>query len=120
MLVPAAPAIAQADGWQPSDDDAILLDVRSGPWRVGDGVRGYQTPSGICVDFGDVIMALDLPVRLDKKSRRATGWLFKESRVITVDRDLGAVQIVNNDVRLSKTDIRDTPEGWCVDTATLA
>ncbi len=118
----AAPVHASGDitAWQPNDDDAILLDVRAGQWRVGDGVRGYQTDTGVCVDFGDLIMALDLPVRLDKKSRRATGWLLKESRVVTIDRELDMVQIVNNSQRLNKNDIRDTPEGWCVDSATLA
>lgn len=118
----AAPAYAGNDtaAWQPNDDDAILLDVRSGQWRVGDGVRGYQTNSGICVDLGDFIMALDLPLRLDKKSRRATGWLLKESRVVTIDRDLDTVQIVNKNQKLGRNDIRDTPEGWCVDTMALA
>ena len=122
LSLPAAPAFAAGGSaaWKANDDDAILLDVRSGRWRVGDGVRGYRTDSGTCVDFGDVIMALDLPVRLDKKSRRATGWLFKENRVITIDRELGMVQIVNKNTRLSKTDIRDTPEGWCVDARVLA
>ncbi|NJM50318.1 MAG: carboxypeptidase regulatory-like domain-containing protein [Sphingomonadales bacterium] len=121
LSVPAAPAFAaDGGGWKAKNDDALLLDVRSGQWRVGDGVRGYQTDKGVCVDFGDVILALDLPVRLDKKSRRATGWLFKESRVITLDRDLGVVQIVNNESRINPGDIYDTPEGWCVDTQILS
>ena len=118
ITVPAASAFAVQSGgeWKANGDDALLLDVRSGQWRVGDGVRGYQTDTGVCIDFGDLIMALDLPIRLDKKSRRATGWLFKENRIITLDRDLGVVQIVNKETRLAAQDIRDTPEGWCVDT----
>lgn len=115
----AAPALAQTE-WKPTEDDSVLLDVRSGQWRVGSGVRGYQTNTGICVDFADIIMAFDLPVRLDKKSRRATGWLFEESRLITIDRDSNTVQIVNKNIGIDATDIRDTPEGWCVDTGTLS
>ncbi len=116
--IPAAPSFA-AD-WQANDDDALLFDVRVGQYRVGDGVRGYQTDKGICVDFADVIIAFDLPVRLDKKSRRATGWLFEESRSISIDREANTVQIVNNNQLLSAQDVRDVPEGWCVDTQTLA
>jgi hypothetical protein len=107
-------------GWQPNEDDALLFDVRVGQYRVGNGVRGYQTDNGICVDMGDVIMAFDLPVRLDKKSRRATGWLFEESRTITLDREANIVQIMNKSSALGSGDIRDVPEGWCVETKALS
>ncbi len=118
-MVPAAYAVTQS-GWTANDDDSLLLDVRSGQWRVGDGVRGYQTDTGVCVDLADVIIALDLPVRLDKKSRRATGWLFDEQRTITLDRDQNIVQIMNKTQRLTDGAVRDTPEGWCVATTSLA
>ncbi len=117
-MVSANPALAAA--WTANDDDSLLLDVRSGKWRVGDGVRGYQTPGGVCVDLADAIIALDIPMRLDKKSRRATGWLFAESRTITIDREQNIVQIVNKLTPLTPSDIYDTPEGWCVSTKTLA
>ena len=118
VAVPAAPSFASS--WQASDDDALLFDVRVGQYRVGDGVRGYQTNTGICVDLADVIMAFDLPVRLDKKSRRATGWLFEESRTFTLDREASRVQIMNKSLVVGTNDIRDVPEGWCVDVKTLA
>ncbi len=113
-------ASAQATGWQANEDDALLFDVRVGQWRVGDGVRGYQTDSGVCVDFADIIIAFDLPVRLDKKSRRATGWLFEESRTFTLDREANIVQIMNKSQAVAAADVRDVPEGWCVNTQTLA
>ena len=113
-------ASARASSWQANEDDALLFDVRVGQWRIGDGVRGYQTDNGVCVDFADVIIAFDLPVRLDKKSRRATGWLFEESRTFTLDRESNMVQIVNKSAPVSLASVRDVPEGWCVDTKTLA
>lgn len=106
--------------WKANDDDALLFDIRSGKYRLGDGVRGYQTNTGICVDFADMIIALDLPIRLDKKSRRATGWLFNETRTITIDREQNIVQIVNKRKTLSKTDIYDVPEGWCINLEKLS
>ncbi|APG61764.1 hypothetical protein LPB140_01760 [Sphingorhabdus lutea] len=118
--VPASTAYAQDDaGWKANDDDALLFDVRVKQWRLGDGVRGYQTDQGICVVFGDAILAMDLPLRLDKKSRRATGWLFQESRTFTLDREQNIVQIVNKSIALQAGDIYDVPEGWCVDTKIL-
>lgn len=119
MLAPVVPAFAQ-NGWNANDDDQLLLDVRVGKYRVGDGVRGYQTNAGICVDLADIIIAFDLPVRLDKKSRRATGWLFEESRTFTLDREAGRVQIMNKSSTLAASDIYDTPEGWCVDSKALS
>ena len=108
-----------AESWSASDDDALLLDVRLSQYRLGDGVRGYQTPEGVCVDLADTIMALDIPLRLDKKLRRATGWVFEEGRTLTVDREARTVQIMNISEKLLPTDIYDTPEGWCVDTKRL-
>lgn len=118
FAIPAAPAFAS--GWQANEDDALLFDVRVGQWRVGDGVRGYQTDKGVCLDFADVIVAFDLPVRLDKKSRRATGWLFEESRTFTIDRESNMVQIMNKFQDIGETDVRDVPEGWCVEAGILA
>lgn len=113
------PVVAAAR-WQPNSDDALLFDVRLGQYRLGDGVRGYQTDSGVCVDLADTIMALDLPIRLDKKLRRATGWAFEERRTIAIDREAGTVQIMNTSASLGAGDIVDTPEGWCISTAKLS
>ncbi len=118
LNIPAVPAFASG-GWKANDDDMLLLDIRSKKYRIGDGVRGYRTPSGVCVDFADIIMSFDLPVRLDKKSRRATGWLFEEARTFTLDRELNQVQIVNRSEKLTASVLRDTPEGWCVDVKAL-
>jgi hypothetical protein len=109
-----------AQGWQPTEDDSLLLQVRVGRYMFEGDARGYRTDRGVCVDLGDVIQVLDLPVRLDKKSRRATGWLFAEEQTITIDRDSNTVQIVNTTQNLTPGEIYDTPEGWCVDDKTLS
>ncbi|NRD89987.1 hypothetical protein C8024_11755 [Sphingopyxis sp. BSNA05] len=112
---------AQAvEKWTASDDDALLFDLRSGKYRLGDGVRGYQTDKGVCVDLADIIIAMDIPLRLDKKSRRATGWIFSESQTLTIDRDSATVQKVNAGKKLLPDQIHDVPEGWCVDVKSLS
>jgi len=106
--------------WKAHDDDALLFDLRSGKYTLGDGIRGYQTDIGICVDLADVIIAMDLPIRLDKKSRRATGWVFSENETLVIDRDSATVQKVNGRSKLKNGQIHDTPEGWCVDVKSLS
>ena len=113
------PVSPTAASWAPNADDSWLFDVRSGQYRLGDGVRGYQTPQGICVDLGDVVLALDLAVRVDKKLRRATGWVFDERRSLTIDRETGEVRAGSERFRLAATTIRDTAAGWCVDLDSL-
>lgn len=115
----AAPVHA-APNWTANDDDALLFEVRLAQYTLGDGVRGYQTPAGSCVDLADTIMALDLSLRLDKKLRRATGWVFEERRTLTIDREVNQVQIMNTRETLAPDAIYDTPEGWCVDTGRLS
>ena len=120
-LFMAFSAQAQAlSDWTANDDDALLFDLRSGNYRLGDGVRGYQTDSGICVDLADIIMAMDIPLRLDKKSRRATGWIFTENQTITIDRDNEMVQKADVTAKLRSGQIYDVPEGWCVDVKSLS
>lgn len=109
-----------ADGWTASADDALMLEVRSGQYRLGEGVRGYATPDGACVDLADTLIALDIALRLDKQSRRATGWAFDESRTIVIDRGAGTEQIMNEKRALKPQEVRDTPEGWCVAAPVLA
>lgn len=111
----AAPAAGdRPDAWSPNEDDRWLFDLRVGTMRLGDGIRAYQTPQGICGDLGDVVLGMDLAVRVDKKLRRATGWVFDERRPLTIDRDAGRVEVGSRSYKLDATTIRDTAEGWCV------
>ena len=122
LLAWTTPASAQehAATWQANDDDAVLLQMRVGNYLMQGDLRGYQTPGGLCLDLADVVQALDLPVRLDKKSRRATGWLFAEDQRLLIDREAGTVQTMNKTVKLASGQIHDSPEGWCADTAALS
>ncbi|GAA4047240.1 hypothetical protein [Parerythrobacter jejuensis] len=120
----ATPAMAQAGTaestrYQPTEDDFVILEMRVKNFRLPLDIRGYQLDGGVCLDLADVIQSLDLPVRLDKKSRRATGWLFSEDQVFTLDREANTVQNVNSRNAPLANDIYDTPEGWCVDTKAL-
>ncbi|MEQ8773002.1 MAG: carboxypeptidase regulatory-like domain-containing protein, partial [Erythrobacter sp.] len=117
--------MAQGDGaggstWQANEDDYLFLQPVIGKYKLTLDVRGYRTDRGVCLDLADVIQSLDLPIRLDKKSRRATGWMFAEDQTFTLDRDAGTVQNMNTGRAPIAGDIYDTPEGWCVDTDALS
>src|SRR3954469_21376480 len=93
-LLGAGQAAAQSIKYAPSEEDAVLLQLQVKKYHLSNELRGYQTPDGVCVDLADVIQSLDLPIRLDKKSRRATGWIFAEDQTFRLDRDSNTVQIV--------------------------
>ncbi len=118
----AGPAQGQVQpaAWQPGEDDGLLLELHTSQYKIGDALRGYQTPAGVCVDFADLVQTLDLPMRVDKKSRRATGWLFAEAQKLVIDRDSNTVQNVNGKQAIAPGSILDTPEGWCIDLAALS
>lgn len=118
-LFGAAMAPAQT-GWQPQTDDSLLFDMRLGQYRLVDGVRGYQMPDGICVDLGDTIAALDVPIRIDRGANRASGWAFQEENQIVIDRNTGRARFHDRSEAIPADAIHDAPEGWCVDTERLA
>lgn len=117
-LLSAGAAAAQAD-FSPGEEDFVLLQLQVKKYRLLNEIRGYQTPGGVCVDLADVIQSLDLPIRLDRKSRRATGWIFAESQKLTIDQDSNTVQTMNTSRALQPGELYETAEGWCVDTQAL-
>jgi len=118
-LFGAASASAQAE-WEPHPDDSLLFDVRLGEYRLGDGVRGYQTPGSICIDLADTIAALDVPITVDEEGNRAEGWAFNEENQIVIDRNRNRVRFGESSENLPDGIIFDTPDGWCVATQALA
>lgn len=101
-------------------DNAMLFDIRLGELRMGDGTRGYQTAHGICADFADVTSALDIAVEIAPDRQSATGWVFDEHALLSIDRRQGVVKARGRIDRLQPTDIIETEEGWCVLTPALA
>lgn len=118
--VGADAATPVGDSWAASPDDQFLLDVRLHQYRLGDGVRAYNTPQGTCLVFGDFLTTLDVPMKIDLGTKKASGWAFKESNTILIDAGSGKVDYGGKTEKLAPTDIRETPEGWCVDTAALS
>jgi hypothetical protein len=106
--------------WTADPDDQFLLDVNIRQLRLGDGVRAYNTPEGTCVVLGDFLTTLDVPMKIDIGARKASGWAFKESNRIAIDYGAGNATYAGNSETLAPGTIRETPEGWCVQTKALA
>lgn len=118
--VGASAAAPVGDGWAADPDDQFLLDVKLHQYRLGDGVRAYNTPEGTCVVFGDFLATLDVPMKIDLTAKTASGWAFKEANRISIDAGGGNVRYGAHSEALARGTIRETPEGWCVDSAALA
>ncbi len=118
--VGAVAAAPVGDGWAADPDEQYLLDVKLRQYRIGDGVRAYNTPEGTCVVFGDFLTTLDVPMKIDLGARKASGWAFKESHRISIDVAAGKVDYAGSSEALARNAIRETAEGWCVDTSALA
>ena len=118
VSAPAAKPVA--DNWVADPDTQFLLDVHLRSLRLGDGVRAYQTPEGTCVVFGDFLNALDVPMKIDLAAKKAVGWAFKEEHRISIDASVGVVTYGKTTENIPKGAIRETGEGWCVESASLA
>jgi hypothetical protein len=102
------------DSWTATPDDQFLLDVNIRQYRLGDGVRAYETPTGTCIILGDFLATLDLPIKVDLQKKTASGWAFKESNTLNVDYAASSVTYHGITEAIAPGTIRETPEGWCV------
>src|SRR4029453_10505821 len=81
ISAPAATPIK--GGWSADPESQFLLDVKLRRFRLGDGVRAYQTPEGTCIIFGDFLNTLDVPMKIDLAAKKATGGAFREQQRYT-------------------------------------
>jgi hypothetical protein len=108
------------DNWTADPEGQFLLDVNLHRLILGNGVRAYQTPEGACVLFGDFLTTLDVPMKIDIGSGRASGWAFNEKNRISIDRHTLVAEVKGKRESFAITDVRETPDGWCVDQKALA
>ena len=106
--------------WSADPEEQFLLDVNLRQLRLGQGVRAYNTPDGACVLFGDFLTAIDVPMKIDLGAKTASGWAFKEENRISIDAAAGVAEYRGRSERLPDGAIRETPEGWCIDSAALS
>ena len=108
------------DRWVADPDEQYMLDVNIHHLTLGDGARAYGTPEGTCIVFGDFLQALDVPMKIDLQTHKASGWAFKQANVLNIDAAARTVTHNGKSESIATTDIREVPEGWCVDSKALA
>ena len=119
----AAPASSAATvpAWTADPDEQFILDVNIRQLRLGDTVRAYNPPEGTCVVLGDFLAALDVPMRIDLTQKKASGWAFKESNRVVIDYAAQQASYgAHKTEPIAPGTVRETPEGWCVQTEALA
>ena len=109
-----------APAWTADPDEQFILDVNIRQLRLGDTVRAYNAPEGPCVVLGDFVKALDVPIRVDLLAKKASGWAFKESNRLNIDLAARSVAFGSKSEPLAPGAVRETPEGWCVQTSALS
>ena len=114
------PPGASAPVWTPDPDEQFILDVNIRQLRLGDTVRAYTPPEGTCVVLGDFLTALDVPMRIDLVAKKASGWAFRENNKITIDYAALKASYGTKSEPIAPGTIRQTPEGWCVQTVVLS
>lgn len=107
------------DGFTIDGEAQYMLDVNIRQLRLGDGVRGYPTPEGSCLVLGDMVTVLDLPLKIDLQTGKASGWVFREDYRLDIDRAAGTVRFGTKSEALHPAAVRKSPEGWCVDSTAL-
>ena len=122
-LACAGATISSAESPRPfvvDPESQYLLDVNIRQLRLGEGVRGYPTPEGACLVLGDMINVLDLPLKVDLAARKATGWALREDHKLEIDAAARTVRFGAKQETLDPAALRETPEGWCVESDALA
>ena len=120
MLAASLIASCRLNAAELDPDNAMLFDIRLDELRMGDGARGYDTSSGICVEFADVASALDVAVTIAPDRGSAKGWVFDEHSLLEVDRTRSIVKVRGRTEPLVVGTVSDSIEGWCVLTTALA
>jgi hypothetical protein len=59
-------------------------------------------------------------MRIDLAGKKASGWAFKETNKISIDYGSGIAAFGGKTEAIAPGTIRETPEGWCVQTAALS
>ena len=114
LALHAAPIAAQQSTHKVDPDDALLFDARLGSLQIGHGVRAFNTSAGLCLDFGDVLDALQIAITIDPGARGARGWAFDENHRVEIDRDKGEVRFAGEYAKLTPDTIWESRSGWCV------
>ena len=119
----AGAAVSSADSpatFAVDPESQYLLDVNIRQLRLGEGARGYPTPEGSCLLLGDMIEVLDLPVKVDLATKKASGWAFREDHKLDIDAATRTVRYGAKQEALSPAAVRETADGWCVEGDALA
>ncbi len=109
--LPPRPAAVDADAY-------LLLSLQMGRLPLEDTVQGYETPTGVCLNLAELSEALDFPIRVNASAMTATGWFIKETQTFHLSPD--AVSIGGKSQPVAHGDLRQTPEGPCVDAGAFA
>ncbi len=102
-----------------TEDDLFLVNLKLGNLSLADSVTAYQTRAGLCLDLAQTVKALDFPIEVDARAGIAKGWFLHEDQRFVLDVRQKKLVIGKASQDISDTDVRNSPDGLCVDIAAL-
>ena len=107
-----APSFALEDAPTVSDDDLLILQLRLGRFLLSDGLIGYQTDDGACIDLGDLVRALDFAI--EAHGDTASGWFLHEDNTFKLDTVSKTVEINGESEPIGAKDLFNSYGEVCI------
>jgi hypothetical protein len=127
VALPPSAVIAQATNLQTGNtsvkaidpDDERFIALGLARYRLADDITSATLNGSQCVDFQQVLTALDFPIIVDSARRAASGWFVRENQTFTLDLATGVAQIGGQRTTISTNDIGRLSTGACLTTDAL-
>jgi|GEM_PF-5758250 len=95
-----------------TDENLLILRLRTDRYVLSEGVIGYQTPGGACVLLDDLVAGLEFEITSHDTGAR--GWFIQESSEFELDIPARRVRADDIDYVINDGDIYDDAGAHCV------
>lgn len=87
-----ASATAAAGGYAHlSEDDELILEIRTQHREMSDTITAHGTRGGVFLPLGDVARFLDLPISISDDGHYANGWYLSPARTLSINLRAGTI-----------------------------
>ncbi len=100
-----------------SDEDLVILRLRTNRFLLSDGLIGYQVNGSACVSFFDVAEGLEFAI--EEEATGAAGWFFSEDKSFRLDVQAGIVEVGDDKRPLNTGEVYDDGGVPCVAVSAL-
>jgi len=103
-----------------SQDDAMIMDIRSGQYILTPALLGYKKGESLFLPLGEFTRTLDFNIAEDAEKGTAGGWFMSEDRTFNLDTNTRSGMVAGEPIHLSKESFFIREGEIYVDTRTLS